>query len=202
MSFARYTDHVAFWRKGGPAPLPLSSRSSTRRLVFSIGMASHRERTPSLASHLQPGEFVALTEGCKRDAPARIISTGSADSAATDKKAAEKSDEVNAVTGTGDADAIYWRSDKALADIARQNATKSPPRAARPSRSRSRSRCHGQDELFNEVDYSVARQLADQLGWCAMPNGRTLYRLTSGGVIEAPTALLKGEASGEDEYST
>ena len=194
MSFARYTDHVAFWRKGGPAPRSLSSRSSTRRLVFSIGMASHRECTPSLASHLQPGEFVALTEGCKRDAPARIISTGSADSAATDKKAAEKSDEVNAVTGTGDADAIYWRSDKALADIARQNATKSP-RAARPSRSRSRSRCHGQDELFNEVDYSVARQLADQLGL-------TLDRLTSGGVIEAPTALLKGEESDEDEYST
>ena len=85
-----------------------------------------------------------------------------------------------------------------------------PLRAERFSRSRSRPRRHGQDELLNDVDYLVARQLADQLGWCAMPNGRTLYRLTSGDVIEVPTALFKSwmrkgfkdEESGEEESST
>ena len=151
-----------------------------------------------------------MTEQCKRDAQARVIGAGSAGSAATDDEATVKNEEGDAVTRKDAADARDWRSDTALADIARQNATKCPLRAERFSRSRSRPRRHGQDELLNDVDYLVARQLADQLGWCAMPNGRTLYRLTSGDVIEVPTALFKSwmrkgfkdEESGEEESST
>ena len=153
-----------------------------------------------MASHFQPGELVALTE--QRGA-------GSADSAATGDTATVKNDEIDAVTRTGATDASYWHSDAALADIIRQNATKCPSRAVRSSRSRSRPRRHDQGKLLNEVDYLVARRLADQLGWCAMPNGRTLSRLTNGDFVEVPTALFESgnrkgfndEESGEEESS-
>ena len=42
---------------------------------------------------------------------------------------------------------------------------------------------------LTEVDYALARVLAAEMGWCSMPNGRTLY-WSSSGIVEVPTSAF------------
>ena len=59
---------------------------------------------------------MALMEQCRRDALARAIGAGSADSAATGDEATMKNDEGDEVTMKDDAGARYWGSDKERAE--------------------------------------------------------------------------------------